>query len=75
MKIAPDDIWMRVRLALWVAVFLAVTMLVMNYIWSPGSFWGGLAIWLAAMFAAQVSYKWVEPWWQKLRESQSVNRK
>jgi hypothetical protein len=74
-KIAPDDIWMRVRLAVWVAVFMGVAMLVGNFVLEPGSFWSGLGIVLAAIVAGVVSYQWVERWWQKRRESMPANRK
>jgi hypothetical protein len=65
MKIAPDDIWMRIRFGVWVFVFIGVAMLVGNFLLKPGSYWKGLAMIVAATVAANVFHNWAERWWQK----------
>jgi hypothetical protein len=65
MKIAPDDIWMRVRLAVWTAIFMTTGMVVGNAIFGEkGSFWGGMAIFLGSIVLAIFSHKWAEDWWR-----------
>jgi hypothetical protein len=65
MKIAPDDIWMRVRLAVWVAVFMVAGMLIEDAVFGEkGSFWGGMAIFLGSMILGIFSHKCVEAWWR-----------
>jgi peptidoglycan/LPS O-acetylase OafA/YrhL len=63
-----DDYWMRARLVMWVAVFMAIAMLAGDtLLGEPGSFWGGLAILVAATTAAILLHKRVEDWRRKRR--------